>query len=186
MRRLTVIGPDRTEKPAPLATVDALLDAEVEVMSEASRQCRAAGQMIHDDRLNDTGLHNGIAFLEGATGYDRDPGAENVGIAAKNVALAIPRLLGNLYGGAVYVVDRQVTGYETLKDADHLFKADSLKEAFRVELGAGTPGWQHVYMAGKEYVAKAYVLNDPSAMRNFVRQFFRKGAGCAAYRVGAD
>ncbi len=184
MRRLTIIGPDGTERPAPLAMVDALLDAEVSVMGEADQKCRAAGQMIHDDRLNDVGLSNGIVFVEGATGFDRATSAANAAIAGKNIALAIPRLLGNLFGGAAYLVDRQVTGYETLKDAHRTFEADSFQGAYRVELGAGTAGWQHVYMVDKEYVAKAYVLNDPAVMRSFIRQSFRKGAGCQAYRVG--
>lgn len=185
-RRLTVIGPDGAEKPAPLATVDALIEAEIEVMTEAAERCRAAGQHISSDRLNDTMISNGIVFVEGRTEYDRDPGASNAGVAAKNIALAIPRLLGNLYGGAAYAVDRQVTGYETLRDADQLFKADPLAQPYKVALGEGTPGWQHVYMAADEYVARAYVLNEPSAMRDFIRRFYRKGAGCEAFQVGSD
>lgn len=186
MSRLFVIGRDGKEKPAPLAAVDALIAAEIEVMSEAERRCEAAGQYISYDGLNDTAISNGIVFVEGMTAYRRDTDAKNAGIAAKNVALAVPRLLGNLYGGAVYQVDRAVTGYETLKGADHLFPADSFKHPYTVRLGEGTPGWQHVYMAGKDYVAKAYVRDDPAAMRRFIREFFRKGAGCGAYQVGAD
>ncbi|TBR21266.1 hypothetical protein EPO15_10730 [bacterium] len=185
-RKLSVIGADGAEKPAPLAMVDALIEAEIAVMGDADERCRAAGQFISDDRLNDTMISNGIVFVEGRTEYDRDPSASNAGVAAKNVALALPRLLGNLYGGAAYVVDRQMNGYETLRDADTMFKADPLAQPYKVALGEGTPGWQHVYKAGDEYVAKAYVLNDPAAMRSFIRLFYRKGAGCAAYRVGAD
>ena len=180
-RKLTVLGPDGAEKPAPLKTIDALIEAEIEVMGEADERCRAAGQFISSDRLNDTMISNGIVFVEGRTDYERDPSGSNAGIAAKNIALALPRLLGNLYGGAAYAVDRQVTGYETLRDADQTFKADKFAEPYKVALGDGTRGWQHVYKAGDEYVAKAYVLNEPAAMRNFIREFYRKGAGCRAY-----
>jgi hypothetical protein len=183
-RRLKVVGPDGVEKPAPLTTVDALIEAEIDVMGEADARCRAAGQYIQSDRLNDTMISNGIVFVEGRTDYERDPGASNAGTAAKNIALALPRLLGNLYGGAAYLVDRQVSGYETLRDADQAFQADPLAEPYKVALGDGTRGWQHVYKAGDEYVAKAYVLNDAAAMRNFIRDFYRKGAGCSAYQVG--
>lgn len=186
MRQLSVVGPDGAERPAPLAMIDALINAEISVMGEASRRCVAAGQRIYDDRLNDTAISRGITFVSGTTAYERKTGAQNTGIAAENITLAIPRLLGNLYGGAAYIVDKQVNGYETLKDADEIFKAEPLKESYKVELGEGSPGWRHVEKAGKEYVAKAYVRDDPAAMRNFVRQFFRKGAGCDAYKVGAD
>ena len=72
-----------------------------------------------------------------------------------------------------------VAGYETLKGASkNTFNPNKLKHAYNIRLSENEQDWVHIYKTKGEYIAKAYVSNTPESMESFMREFFRKGAGC--------
>ena len=171
--------------PASQEIIGELNKAANDVIGDLADKCfEDKGHFFNNQ--NNIYISNGIVVLEPNKKYERSVGGDNFEIGAKNLFLFVPRLLKKGYAEAIYQADRAVTGSDMLEGAsEKMFNPDSFKNSYEVDLSTSLKGWMHLYTVENEYIAKAYVLRTAEAMRNFMRDFFKKGSGCYDYpRIG--